>query len=92
MAMTWYALKDLSALSAFASDHSPLAGQPAGGFQHPGADALSRLRPSGVRLTTLKQRYELACDLTLEQEFDLNLIHKDNDTQFHIERGVLEGV
>ncbi|KAI1630530.1 hypothetical protein F4809DRAFT_654743 [Biscogniauxia mediterranea] len=31
---------------------SPLAGQPAGGFQHLGSDAFGRLRPSGVRLTT----------------------------------------
>ncbi|KAI1418761.1 hypothetical protein F5Y12DRAFT_789614 [Xylaria sp. FL1777] len=27
----------------------PLAGQPAGGYQHLGLDALGRLRPSGVR-------------------------------------------
>ncbi|KAI1097112.1 hypothetical protein F4804DRAFT_347427 [Jackrogersella minutella] len=31
---------------------SPLAGQPAGGFQHLGSDAFGRPRPSGVRLTT----------------------------------------
>ncbi|KAI1462879.1 hypothetical protein F4812DRAFT_453938 [Daldinia caldariorum] len=31
---------------------SPLAGQPAGGFQHLGPDAFGRLRPSGVRLIT----------------------------------------
>ncbi|KAH6623658.1 hypothetical protein F5144DRAFT_595793 [Chaetomium tenue] len=40
------------ALGGRPGSRSPLAGQPAGGFQHPGADALSRLRPSGVRLTT----------------------------------------
>ncbi|KAL2273375.1 hypothetical protein FJTKL_04550 [Diaporthe vaccinii] len=36
-----------------------LAGQPAGASQHPVADALGRLRPSGARLTT---NLELHCD------------------------------
>ncbi|EGZ74205.1 hypothetical protein NEUTE2DRAFT_76232, partial [Neurospora tetrasperma FGSC 2509] len=40
------------ALGRRPGSRSPLAGQPAGGFQHPGAEALSRLRSSGVRLTT----------------------------------------
>jgi hypothetical protein len=47
---------------------------------------------SKVRSQDQKQHYGLARDLTLERGFDLDLIHEDNDAQFYIERGVLEGV
>ncbi|KAK4242964.1 hypothetical protein C7999DRAFT_18600 [Corynascus novoguineensis] len=47
---------------------------------------------SKIRRQDLKQQYKLARDLTLERGFGLELIHEDNDAQFYIERGVLEGV
>lgn len=47
---------------------------------------------SKVRRQDQKQQYELARDLTLDRGFDLELVHEDNDAQFYIERGVLEGV
>ncbi|KAH6604830.1 hypothetical protein Trco_006551, partial [Trichoderma cornu-damae] len=40
------------ALDGRLGSRRPLAGQPAGGCQHLGADVPCRLRPSGVRLTT----------------------------------------
>lgn len=45
-----------------------------------------------VRGAEQKRHYELARDLTLERALDLELVHEDNDAQFFIERGVLEGV
>ncbi|KAK1958641.1 hypothetical protein LY78DRAFT_591737, partial [Colletotrichum sublineola] len=39
-----------------------------------------------------KDHFELACSLTVERGLDLKLVHKDNDAQFYIEQGVLEGV
>lgn len=45
-----------------------------------------------VRGAEQKRHYELARDLTLERGLDLELVHEDNDAQFFIERGVLEGV
>ena len=47
---------------------------------------------SKVRREDQKQQYRLALDLTLDRGFDLELIHEDNDAQFYIDRGVLEGV
>lgn len=34
----------------------------------------------------------LACSLTLERGFDLDLVHEDNDARYFIDQGVLEGV
>jgi hypothetical protein len=45
-----------------------------------------------VRCPIQKQHYKLAYDLTLERGFNIELVYKDNDAQFYIERGVLEGV
>lgn len=39
-----------------------------------------------------RQHYELACDLTLGRGDDLELIYEDQNPQFFIEQGVLEGV
>lgn len=47
---------------------------------------------SKVRGVEQKRNYELARDLTLERGLDLELLYEDNDAQFFIERGVLEGV
>lgn len=47
---------------------------------------------SKVRSRDQKQQYEVACDLTMDRGFDLELLHEDNDAEFYIEQGVLEGV
>lgn len=39
-----------------------------------------------------KSEYQQACDLTLGRDLCLELIHEDNDDQFFIGQGVLEGV
>ncbi|KAF4486354.1 hypothetical protein CGGC5_v005915 [Colletotrichum fructicola Nara gc5] len=47
---------------------------------------------SKVRSETQKQHFELAYSLTIARGLDLELVHEDNDAQFYIEQGVLEGV
>ncbi|KAK3933481.1 hypothetical protein QBC46DRAFT_368727 [Diplogelasinospora grovesii] len=47
---------------------------------------------SKVRSQRQKKQYEWARDLTLECGLDLELVHEDNDAQFYIDRGVMEGV
>jgi hypothetical protein len=47
---------------------------------------------SKVRCPNQKQHYKLAYDLTLGRGDDLQLVYKDNNAQFNIELGVLEGV
>jgi hypothetical protein len=47
---------------------------------------------SKVRSQCQKQQYELTHNLILESGLDLELIHEDNDAEFYIEHGVLEGV
>ena len=43
-----------------------------------------------VRSQDQEQQYELARILTLERDLDLELIHKNNDAQFYVERRVLK--
>ncbi|KAL3954469.1 hypothetical protein ACCO45_010032 [Purpureocillium lilacinum] len=47
---------------------------------------------SKVRSKDQKKAYVLARDLTLARSLDLELVHEDNDAQFHIDNGVSEGV
>ena len=62
------------------------------GMRDDAVEAYCEWHCSKVRRQDQKQQYELARDLTLERGLDLELIHEDNDAQFYIERGVLEGV
>jgi hypothetical protein len=62
------------------------------GLRDDAVDAYCKWHCSKVRSQDQKQQYELACNLTLERDLDLELIHEDNDAQFYIERGVLDGV
>lgn len=55
-------------------------------------DAYCEWYCSKVRCQDQKEQYKLARDLMLERGLDLELVHEDNDVQFYIERGVLEGV
>jgi hypothetical protein len=47
---------------------------------------------SKVRSHNQKQQYKLGRDPTLDRGFDVELIYEDNDAQFYIDWGVLEGV
>ncbi|KDN62217.1 hypothetical protein CSUB01_12298 [Colletotrichum sublineola] len=47
---------------------------------------------SQVRSEAQKDHFELACNLTVERGLDLELIYEDNNAQFYIKQGVLEGV
>lgn len=62
------------------------------GLRDNAVDAYCEWHCSKVRGTEQKRHYELARDLTLERGLDLELVHEDNNAQFFIERGVLEGV
>jgi hypothetical protein len=62
------------------------------GLRDDAVEAYCEWHCSKVRRQDQKQHYELARDLTLERGFDLDLIYEDNDAQFYIERGVLEGI
>ena len=62
------------------------------GLRDDAVEAYYEWHCSKVRSQDQKQYYELTRDLTLGRGLDLELIHKDNDAQFYIKRGVLEGV
>lgn len=62
------------------------------GFREDAVEAYCEWHCSKVRREEQKQQYQLARDLTLDRGFDLELVYQDNDSQFYIERGVLEGV
>ncbi|UPK95284.1 hypothetical protein LCI18_006219 [Fusarium solani-melongenae] len=47
---------------------------------------------SKVRSEAQKQQYQLARDLTLDKGLDLELIYSDQDAQFYIDHGIMEGV
>lgn len=47
---------------------------------------------SKVRSETQKQQYQLARDLTLDKGLDLELLYSDQDAQFYIDHGIMEGV
>ena len=62
------------------------------GFREDAVEAYCEWHCSKVRREDQKEQYRLARDLTLDRGFDLELLHENNDAQFYIERGVLEGV
>ncbi|KAH6980581.1 hypothetical protein EDB80DRAFT_738039 [Ilyonectria destructans] len=62
------------------------------GLRDNAVEAYCRWQCSKVSGTEPKSHYELARDLSLERGLDLELIHEDNDAQFYIDHGVLEGV
>ncbi|KXH56230.1 hypothetical protein CNYM01_13770 [Colletotrichum nymphaeae SA-01] len=62
------------------------------GLRDDAVEAYCKWHCSKVRSLTQKRYFELAYNLTLERGLDLELVHEDNDAQFFIEQGVLEGV
>jgi len=62
------------------------------GMRDDAVDAYCRFHCSRVKSQAQKQNYELARDLTLERGFDLDLIYEDNDAQYYIDQGIIEGV
>ncbi|KAJ5005564.1 hypothetical protein K4K57_011679 [Colletotrichum sp. SAR 10_99] len=62
------------------------------GLRDDAVEAYCKWHCSKVRSITQKQHFELAYNITIEMGLDLELIHDDNDAQFFIEQGVLEGV
>lgn len=47
---------------------------------------------SQVTDRTLKMEYKKACDLTLADGLDLELVFEDQDAEFYVEKGVKRGV
>ncbi|KAE9571015.1 hypothetical protein CGMCC3_g12947 [Colletotrichum fructicola] len=62
------------------------------GLRDDAVEAYCEWHRSKVRSETQKQHFELAYSLTIARGLDLELVHEDNDAQFYIEQGVLEGV
>ncbi|KAK2737135.1 hypothetical protein CKAH01_18867 [Colletotrichum kahawae] len=62
------------------------------GLRDDAVEAYCEWHCSKVRSETQKQHFELAYSLTIARGLDLELVREDNDAQFYIEQGVLEGV
>ncbi|KAK0367742.1 hypothetical protein CLIM01_14901 [Colletotrichum limetticola] len=62
------------------------------GLRDDAVEAYCKWHCSKVRSPTQKRYFELTYNLTIERGLDLELVHEDNDAQFFIKQGVLEGV
>ncbi|KAF4921419.1 hypothetical protein CGCF245_v015591 [Colletotrichum fructicola] len=62
------------------------------GLRDDAVEAYCKWYWSKVRSLNQKRYFELAYNLTIERGLDLELVHEDNDAQFFIQQGVLEGV
>ncbi|KAF4772716.1 hypothetical protein HER10_EVM0004022 [Colletotrichum scovillei] len=62
------------------------------GLRDDAVEAYCKWHCSKVRSLNQKRYFQLAYNLTIERGLDLELVHEDNDAQFFIEQGVLEGV